>query len=235
MRMAKTKKLVSLAEESLISAILRDISQCEKKTESEVVEAILLGLRPPLLPPHPLASEYIATLYANIDNPLALREIYRRLFAYAAASVDGHLRITNLLPVIELLRDAAWNRDNEYEKKPSVWTHCKIQWNSITDYMTHNDLAKLDENSFEWFDCKRTIDYGRDLYDTMEHFPDEFSLLANMLNYVIECWDSICSYNRTYRLLVDIADLICPANTAENRRAFSNCLSTISQSWSDNV
>lgn len=235
MRIPKTKKIFSLMEEQLISAILRDISQVEKKTESEVVEAILLGLRPPLLPGHPLASEYVATLYTNLDNPMALKETYRKLFAYVAASVDGHMRISNLLPVVELLRDMAWTKDNEYEKKPNAWTHCKVQWNSILDYMTHNDLTNLKENSFEWFDCKRNIDYGKDLYDTMERFPDEFSLIANMLNYVVECWNSIHSYDRTYRLLVDIADLICPANTAENRRAFSNCLYTISQSWDNKV
>lgn len=235
MRAKKFRKIFSFAEEEIISAALHDISQYEKKTESEIVEAILLGLRPALFPSHPLASEYVATLYANVDNEAALREIYRRLFAYVSASLDGQIRLPNLLPLVELLRSMSWNKYDYHESNLNVLSHLKTQWTCILDYITYNNLYKLDENSLERFECKQDIDYGKDLLDSANHFPDDPSLIANMLDFVINWWDSVSNYNRTYRLLMDISILLRPENTIKNRRAFIDCLSEISLSWDNKV
>ena len=235
MRAKKFRKIFSFSEEEIISAVLHDISLYEKKTESEIVEAILLGLRPALFPSHPLASEYIATLYANVDNEVVLKETYRRLFAYVSASLDGQIRLPNLLPLVELLRSMSWNKHDYHNSKLSVLPHLKTQWTCMLDYITYNNLHKLNENSLEWFECKQDIDYGKDLLDSMNGFPDDSSLIANMLDFVINWWDSVSNYNRTYRLLMDISILVYPENTVKNRRAFSDCLFEISQSWNNKV
>ena len=233
MRRSKEKKLISFANYNLISSSLADISCIESKTDSEILEEIVLSKRLPLLPVHPSAAQIVITLYSNLSKPDAIKNAWRSLFAYAAAGTGGKARITNLLPLVELLRDYCWGQEADCERKEKEYllNHLKAQWNGIVKYLQDTELIKYQKASLEYYETNNNIKFALDLLDTLERFPYECSLISNMLNFIVDSWSLIFNYGRTYRALVDMVDLVQPANTPDHRRAFCDRLYIISRSW----
>lgn len=233
MRRQKEKKLVSVANYSFIFPVIEDISYVERKTDSEIIEEILLSKRLPLLPVNPSAAQIVVTLYSNLSKPDGLKNAWRSLFAYASAGVGGKARVTNLSSMAELLRDCCWGQEADCERKEKEYqsNHLKTQWNAIVKYLQETELIKYQKASLEYYEANNNIKFALDLLDTLERFPYECSLISNMLNFIVDSWPLISNYGRTYRALIDMADLVQPANTPSHRRAFCDRLYIISRSW----
>lgn len=233
MRRQKEKKLVSVANYSFIFPVIEDISYVERKTDSEIIEEILLSKRLPLLPVNPSAAQIVVTLYSNLSKPDGLKNAWRSLFAYASAGVGGKARVTNLSPLVELLRDYCWGQEADCERKDKEYplNHLKVQWNSIVKHLQDTELTKYQKASLEYYEANNNIKFALDLLDTLERFPYECSLISNMLNFIVDSWPLISNYGRTCRALVDMVDLVQPANTPDHRRAFCDRLYIISRSW----
>lgn len=188
----ENRKTISLTHFDLTNAILKDRikSSCEYPSESKMIEAILLGKEPPLVPlgrkqvggPTTLAFQIVNECYEKDD---AVTKMFRHGFHMLAAlpitdneqakkreliiAVQTQIPLAKMLPLKEI--ELYWQK--------GLSTTLAHWLDLMEDYAKDNGIPK------EWKEDPCTIERGRALLRGVEHSPESLDYQL-LVQFVIE-------------------------------------------------
>ena len=214
-----TKKMIYLQERDLIDRIAIDEAFIAKRPVSGILEQHILQS---MLPKNNYASSFIRILYG--DNNCDLPRAFSAVFSYLSAGIDWKAVESNAKPLVSLYFSLSL-----YSKSPTgkevEWHHAISQLESIIEKIKSND-SQNDTTS-------RDIDYLEEIFSTVVN-KTSYIRFTTLINILLENWECLSNYTRTYRFLTDIADMQKGIrNDEEARFNFVQILKEISVDWKD--
>lgn len=195
-----------------IEAALNDRKLCEGKTVSKLIEDILLAA---LLPTHEEARYWVENLYADAD----LARAYEAVFAYCAAGLGNEAKETNARPLVEQLLDAAKAQNVTLTGAEQPILHLISQMESIKERLAREPGTE-DE-----------VSYANELLRQLGAEQNAPRLVQHCIQFILDNWETLATYGRTYRALVDLAGLIAPESEPRSRCRFVHALKEVSDAW----
>lgn len=211
-----TKKLLSLTKISEINKIVKDLSTSQGRTESEVIEDILLSS---LLPKNKDARYLVeASMYRNDPAPDqdGIAVLLQSLFSNNSAGIgkEWSSRYDNYLPLVEFAKrqTCLYNRSQLTGEEREL-PHLILQLKAIIDRLQGTEK-----------------EYAIALKKELEEEP-QFTRLGNLYQLVLNSWDDIKGWSITYRFLADLVAVDTWKETAEARIELLEIVKNVSDEW----
>lgn len=219
MARAKTeKKTLSIVKPILVNGLIRDYAEVENRSESAIIEQIILDS---LLPQNKEAKVILENYLYNENG-----EIGRTLAAFFgnnAAGTNWGAVHDNFLQLVQYAYSEEAFSNHILNGKEEELHHACSQIQSIIER-----LDKLGEENVEF---KREAAWGRELLCELKEEP-QCSRLSNFYALLIHNWDELKDWTITYRLLHDLVKLEKDwRNTPDARVRLLEVVKVISNDW----
>ena len=228
MRQKNTKKMISFQHYDALDLWLKDLSISEGCTESTIAEAVLLGLRPGMLPTSPSAQGNILAWYSDAN---AVSQLFRSSFGYMA----GHVHSTNYDPrtglcLIRSLARILGSMDDRISVcSQSTLPYYMAALRDVYDILTV-EHAKLGGDIATQLSIE--LRHTAAMIRQLDSAP--YSVQCQHIVSIIQSnWDYLCRYPSTYRLVCAQLDMLEFPNDSATRLAVLQAIHEASVHWPD--
>ena len=228
MRQRNGKKLISLLDYEAIDLWCKDISLREGRSESLIIEEILLGYRPGMLPKSPSARLNILAWYAD-DN--AVSQLYRSAYGYIA----GYARSQQYDPSTALcLVRSLLSQLHGMDDRVSRCDRAGIEYYTSALRDLCRSLAETQATLAGDAATRLAIEaqHAEVMLDQLQHTP-QYVQCHQIITILQATWEYSCRYPASYRLLCAQMDILPVPNTPERRLAALKALHEASAHWPD--
>ena len=242
----ENRKTISLTRFEYVSLRCKDISELEGKSESAVIEEIIMGTRPALVPPSEQARELILRNYLDNDAcTKIMKGFFDILTGRSITYVPDKERI-----MVECLHHhiCSWSTQPREADKLTLEL-IGIQLKLIKQHLEHcldiadDEMKKLSgqintkesalaylQYSDHKYKLTMEIDFANDLVDYFTK-QQEYASYNTVSQLILGCWDFVKSIPATYSALSMIARLNPVANISANRYRLIENIFQASEDW----
>lgn len=228
MRQRNGKKLISLLDFDVIDLWCKDISLREGRTESLIIEEILLGYRPGMLPQSPSARLNILAWYSDTN---AVSQLYRAAYGYIAghANSQQYDPLTALCLVRSLLSQLQ-GMDNRLSKcDPAGLEYYTQAVHDVCQSLAYTQ-TKLTGDAATQLGLE--VQHAEAMLQQLRRAP-QFVQCHQIIAILLSTWQYSCRYPATYRLLCSQLDILPMPNTPERRLEALRVIREVSAYWPD--
>lgn len=226
------KKTVSFFHYKLSGHIIKDEASISGKTESAVIEDHLLN---DILPSNKEAQFIVTTtLYPeNEEYEGDIGDTLTALFRENAAGINWASKHDNLKPIVEFAQHILCVSNHSLlTGQEEIIFHMKSQLDSFVQ------LLKEKSEQADDFLTKQNYHNGylfaSDLYNELDNHPNGFNIL-NLFTLILDFWNDVCSWTRTYRLLGDASSVCKWPNQPKYKIHLLYLIKNVSDEWSDDT
>ena len=216
----ENRKTISLTRFDYVSLRCKDISEVEGKSESAIIEGVLMGLRPPLLPKPRQVRNIILRYYLEED---ACSKILKGFFDYQTGRRDLDLvdvEEDNERVMVELLHEhlCASNR--------SFYEADRIRNEQIRNFL---NLLKVCTN----YECSRSDELQKMLQQQIEQIRGncEYIRYREISQIFLIFWEFVKDKPFTYNVLSLLVELNPIGESTENRYTLVERLFRATKEW----
>lgn len=219
MARAKTdKKLVSFVKGALVNKLVRDRAEIENRSESAIMEEVLLdGMLPENKEARFVVENYLYNEDGNIGEALTV------LFGNNSAGIKWNAVHDNFFPLVKYAKNQETFCNTILSGEEKELCHTCSQIKSV--------IEKLEGLGKENVYYQREAEWGKTLLEELETKP-ESSRLINFYQLLLSSWEEFKNWSITYRLLADLAKLEKSwRDEAEARVELLNIIKIVSAEW----
>lgn len=242
----ENRKTISLTRFEYVSLRCKDISELEGKSESAIIEEIIMGTRPALVPPSEQARELILRNYLDDDAcTKIMKGFFDILTGRSISFTPDKERI-----MVECLHHhiCSWSTQ-PLEADKLTLELIGIQIRTIKEHLEHcltvaeNEIGKISghintqESAFLYsqysdhkYKLSKEIKFAEDLVDYFT-VRQEYASYNTVSQLILGCWDFVKSVPATYSALSMIAKLNPVANIPANRYHLIENIFEASEDW----
>lgn len=241
----ENRKTLSFTNYEYVSLRCKDISAVEGKSDSMIIEEIIMGKRPPLVPRSETASSLVLRNYLDDD---ACTKILKEFFGVLSGRcisyipkkekvmvdvLHTHICFRSVAPIGESKMLIELIGINLKAIKDQLEHHMDITNSEIQKLSGHIDspaaALAYSENSDHRYRLKTNIDFVNSLIDYFVN-RNEFISYSAVTQLILTCWEYIKTNPATYSVLSMIAQIHPVTNIPENRyNLYENLLEACSE------
>ena len=223
-----TKKLVSFSSYKKIQDIIKDEAELNSVSESSIIENHIFN---DIFPKDSGARFIVETSLYPEDGTGSVGNTLAALFRDNSAGINWKSKHDNFKPVVEFSRKILTiSGDSILNGNEPTIHHLASQLDSITEKL--KILAQNAEEPLERQNYNSGYKFSSELYDGINQNPSGFNLIDIFL-LILEYWDDLDDWTRTYRLLGDAASLCTFPNTPKYKLMLLKLIKEISSQWSN--
>ena len=210
---------------NFVEEILQRKASKENRSVSFLIEEALLNS---LLPENEQA-KFI--LQYKLCGEHAVRDTLESVFSYNAAGISYKSIYANFKPLLEFAIMNCHNVNHQKSNDESL-THFFSQYEAVVNRIEKLSLYCVNPNEKEYYKTQASL--ARMMY-TQATEDNRTINYRNILILVRDCWDMLCDWTFTYRLLSDIA-LFNREGWNEHdfaREELFELISEVSKEWRD--
>ena len=195
----KLKKMIIFSSENnrkIIEDMILDESKIENRTASSLIENYLMDS---LLPKNEDARFWICELY---KESYTIGNVFQACFDYLSGGINWEARHTNALPLVKYAFQINISRYN-IKLSENERNYFLSLFDSVLNQLRH---CAEKESGFFKEEILKAENYGRELFDLIVRCPEVMNY-SNIYAFVIENWNLLNNYTKTYRLLSVLAQV----------------------------
>jgi len=217
----KNQKVLYFQQKELIESMLSDEAVAERRNNmSNILESHILNS---MLPKNGNAAAFVRALYSSNTNDFELGKTFADVFSYLSGGFDRKAVADNGRPLVEHFHQLSLQAESATGKE-NDWNYLLSQFDSVI-----TKLEKVGMKSGEVTELD--IQYQRELFAKLERNPsgERFTVLTSI---ILEYWPVLRNFDRTYRLLMSMANMQKGIrNDAEARYTLVQLLKEITDEW----
>lgn len=224
-----TKKLVSFFSYNKFKDIIKDEAELKGTSESAIIEQHLFG---DIFPKNDEAKFIIETSLYPEDGNGSVGKTLTAIFRDNSAGINWASKHDNFKPLVEFSYKilSTSGSDSALDGNEPIIHHMASQIDSVVEKL--KILAQNAEEPLEQQNYNSGYKTALEFYANLTKNPSGFNL-ADIFLLVLEYWNDLKGWTRTYRLLGDAASLCEFPNDQKYKLILLNLIKEISSQWTD--